>query len=80
MPSERAIETQNVRFFGLMIGKIEVFTPKSDRLLEGNPPCAEKNRMNGSPLTEFYSNAVGALPGAATVIMIMTFRVQLKLG
>ena len=33
MPSERAIETRNVRFFGLMIGKIEVLTPKSDRLL-----------------------------------------------
>jgi hypothetical protein len=27
MPSERAIETQNVRFFGLIIGKIEVLTP-----------------------------------------------------
>ena len=47
MPSERAIETQNVRFFGLMIGKIEVFTPKSDRLLDNFSMKLAKNGVSG---------------------------------
>ena len=49
--------------------------------VRGHSSVRRKNRMSGSPLTEFYLIAIGTLRrrNRYKVIMIMTFRVQLKL-